>query len=376
MFLIDLMSSRRWSWVISSLFMFAFGGEMHGGTQPIESVIRIQEREIADYQNRLLNGDKILSTSSSLLLVAKDLSRLKHEKPFLEEKISSLNQRIEADKAELAATNQAFDTYKEKYRAFVRGKAVGQSISQLETQKGVIYKNVNIREVNALGIQIRHDDGINRIPFEELPSAMIDYYQFDAEQKATSLVDQTTKSNVRVDPVKTQGMQALQNAQLSKWMPKTNSEVADCSLFVKVSKGLDSNGAIGAWSGTAFLCNYGTSTYIYSNAHNFDGAMAFSIEGKYGNKYDDFESIETAADGCGLWKEAGNGGDVVRIRLKNFREKALTIDPEPVTEINAKNRKILITGNTGGRGAITELEGIITEIADDHIIKHNAATEE
>lgn len=375
MFLTDLISSSRGPWVISSLFMLAFSGEMQGGNQPIESVIRSQTMEIDNYQNKILSGEKILSTSSSLFLAKKDLSRIKIEKPFLAAKISSLNQRIEAEKAELAATNLAFESYKDKYRAYIRGKGVGQTMAQLETQNGVIYKNVTIREVTALEIQIRHEDGIKRIPFEELPLTMIDYYQFDAEQKAAATVVQTMNSNVLVDPVKTPGVQDLQIAPISKWLPKSNSEVADCSLFVKVSKGLSPDGSITAWNGTAFLCYHGASTYIYSNAHNFDGAIEFSIEDKFGKKYDDFESIEAAADGCGLWKETGYGGDVVRIRLRNFREKALTLDPEPVTETNAKNRKILITGNTGGRGVITELEGIITGIADDHIIKHNAATE-
>ena len=161
------------------------------------------------------------------------------------------------------------------------------------------------------------------------------------------------------------------------WMPKTNSEVADCSLFVHVSNGIDEYGSSNAaWEGTAFLCNQGGVTYIYSNAHNFDGASKFTIKGQDDKQYDDFESIEIASEGCGLWKETRLGGDVVRIRLKNFREKALTIDPLPVTESNAKGHRILITGNAGGRGRITELEGIITEIAEDHIIKHNAATEE
>jgi S1-C subfamily serine protease len=165
------------------------------------------------------------------------------------------------------------------------------------------------------------------------------------------------------------------NISAPAWLPQSKADVADCSLFVKVTKGLAVDGSITAWNGTGFLCNHGSSTYIYSNAHNFDGASEFTIEDKYGNKYDDFISIETAASGHALWKESGNGGDVVRIRLRKFREKALTLDPKPVTKENAIKRNILVTGNTGGHGVITELEGSITDIVEEYIIKHNAATE-
>jgi hypothetical protein len=94
---------------------------------------------------------------------------------------------IKANKADLAGKVDAFEAYKDEYRAHVRGKAKGESINLLETQTGAVYKNVNIREVTAVGIQIRHDEGQKRIPFEELPVAMIERFQFDAKQKAAAV---------------------------------------------------------------------------------------------------------------------------------------------------------------------------------------------
>jgi hypothetical protein len=81
----------------------------------------------------------------------------------------------------------AFEAYKDQYRAYVRGKAIGESMAVLETRGGTIYKNINIREVTAVGIQIRHDDGQKRIPFEDLPEALKERFQFDPQQKVAAI---------------------------------------------------------------------------------------------------------------------------------------------------------------------------------------------
>ncbi len=236
--------------------------------------------------------------------------------------------------------------------------SVGEQIAVLETKSGRRYEQVKVRAILADGLKIMHSSGSATLPASELPQyeQVFARIQSDAAKKEPAEPSSPTIST----PV---------------WLPQSKADVADCSLFVKVTKGVGVNGSISAWNGTGFLCNHGLSTYIYSNAHNFDGASEFTIEDKYGNKYADFISIETAANGYALWKESGNGGDVVRIRLRDFRAKALTLESKPVTKENAVKRNILVTGNTGGLGVITELEGSITDIVEDYIIKHNAATE-
>ncbi len=56
------------------------------------------------------------------------------------------------------AMSKTFADYKDEYRAYARGKAKGETIETLETLTGVIYHNAIIREVTAIGIQIRHDE--------------------------------------------------------------------------------------------------------------------------------------------------------------------------------------------------------------------------
>ncbi len=58
-----------------------------------------------------------------------------------------------------------------------------------------MYNDVVIREVTAVGIQIRHADGQKRIPFEILPEAMKDHFQFDPKQKDQALAAESVTRN-------------------------------------------------------------------------------------------------------------------------------------------------------------------------------------
>ncbi len=53
----------------------------------------------------------------------------------------------------------------------------------------------------------------------------------------------------------------------------------------------------------------------------------------------------------------------------------MTIDTAALSQKNAQNRNIIITGNTKGREKITRLKGIIKKVDKNYIIYHTAATE-
>lgn len=177
------------------LFMFAFDEGMQGGDQSIESVIAHQTKEIEGYENRIAGGEKSLSTAPRLTATAKEVSRFKRENQALGERIGELKKAIETANAGLVTARQTFEGYKDQYRSFVRSKAKGETMPELVTKTGITYKNVNIREVTPVGIQIRHDEGQKRIPFEELPESMVDYYQFDPNQKIAALTVENTTRN-------------------------------------------------------------------------------------------------------------------------------------------------------------------------------------
>lgn len=200
----DLMSSERGPGLIGMmmglfvllgfgiLFMFAFDEGSQGGDRSIESVIRHQTKEIDAYQANIELGKLKLDQAPARIAQGRELTRLKRGG---QEAIINLTKGIEKRSAAIALQEAAFGDYKDQYRAHVRGKAKGQTIGKLETLKRVVYNDVVIREVNPVGIQIRHADGHKRIPFEDLPETMKDHFQFDPQQKEQALAGESASMN-------------------------------------------------------------------------------------------------------------------------------------------------------------------------------------
>lgn len=76
----------------------------------------------------------------------------------------------------------------ERSRDKARSEAVGTKMDGLQTLDGKSYTNVEIREASAIGISIRHDSGVARVSYDNLPQAMQERYHFDPKEKEDALV--------------------------------------------------------------------------------------------------------------------------------------------------------------------------------------------
>ena len=170
------------------LFTLAFDEGFQGEGITIEAEIANQAKAINGYMSQSEAGNLQLAGTSARLATAKQLEQTVRTRTSQADQIATIKSKVVKQKATLETKVAEFEAYKDRYRAFARGNAKGQEIVKLETLRGEIYNNVSIREVTAVGIQIRHDEGQKRIPFEELPIAMRDTFQFDPSQKKAALV--------------------------------------------------------------------------------------------------------------------------------------------------------------------------------------------
>ncbi len=165
-----------------ALAMLALDEGNSGGGNSLASQIRDAERIIASETASIEEGEKVLATIPGLKKISMDLLEAKAKNDFLSARISSRNEEIEELKTAAELLNGEFADYKNQYRAFVRNNAAGTKLDEINTLSGDVFKNVEVRKVTAVGIEIRHRDGHKRIGFEDLPEDMQDYYQFDKQQ--------------------------------------------------------------------------------------------------------------------------------------------------------------------------------------------------
>jgi len=195
----DMMSSARGPGLIGAvlglivllgfglLSLLVFDSGFQGVDQTIESVLRNQAEEIESLAKQvetgtvqLQEGERRTRVQSELRDADRDMSKKRAEIEWLQERDKSLDKEMIAMRADLEA-------YKDRYREHVRAAAKGTKLDRLATVKDEVFEQVTFRQINAIGIQIAHQDGYKRIPFEELPEEMKDYYQFCPEQKKAAL---------------------------------------------------------------------------------------------------------------------------------------------------------------------------------------------
>ena len=190
----DLMSSARGPGVIGmlialfvllgfgTLFTFAFDESSVGGGKSLVAMIRIADKNIAFGKARIESGTRKLATIPALKRTDADLYMAKGKVEFLGAKVSQTRAEIVGLESGIAALEGVFEDYKNQYREHVRNNAAGTKIDKLKTLSGVVYTDVDIRRVTAVGIEIRHRDGQKRIGFQDLPEGLRDHYQYDERQ--------------------------------------------------------------------------------------------------------------------------------------------------------------------------------------------------
>jgi hypothetical protein len=200
----DLMSSGRGPGLIGTvlalflllgfglLFMFSADDGAKGDVRSLAGFVRDQTVELNSLKNDIDGAETRLKEAPQLVAANKQFSALRLNIHGQSEQLEQLKKTCLSLKTALTEGQKACEDYKNQYRVFVRGRAKGQMLAELKTKKGEVFKNVNIREVTAVGIQIRHEEGQKRIPFEELPPEMIDYYQFDPEQKQLAITGENS----------------------------------------------------------------------------------------------------------------------------------------------------------------------------------------
>lgn len=173
-------------------FMFAFDVRFLGAEQSLDSLVREQSQQLEDYHLELKRQQLDVTNR---VRFSDESDRLEKQIELSQKTLVELNHRIELDKLAINQIIESHKLYKDEYRLDVRKNAEGVHFDSITTITGKTYKNVFILRVTPIGIEIRHEDGIKRIPSEQLPEAMSDQFQFDPEQRDAALKNEQANWN-------------------------------------------------------------------------------------------------------------------------------------------------------------------------------------
>ncbi|YCM46114.1 hypothetical protein V2O64_08795 [Verrucomicrobiaceae bacterium 227] len=119
--------------------------------------------------------------------------------------IVTLEEEMVKNKEDLAKVGDAiagekakFNDYRNNYRRIVRKKAINELIDLSET-KGDDYKSVKITKVTPAHLSVMMATGTEGIPYQQLPRAVQDRFQFGADEAANYHKDLNKKAAQRAE---------------------------------------------------------------------------------------------------------------------------------------------------------------------------------
>lgn len=175
------------------LFLLAFNEEPPGDKLSLQAEIKEQAREIEEATTTLARHQQKLDVVPKLQAAELKLRDAKREILYAQGRIDSTKTGIVSAQQQLTEKAAEFEKYKDQYREAARRAAKDEELAKLETRSGQTYEKVVIREVTPVGMQIRHQGGFARIPFEDLPADLQDRFQFDPAQKAAALAKENAE---------------------------------------------------------------------------------------------------------------------------------------------------------------------------------------
>ncbi len=201
----DLMESGRGPGVIGTLlalvvlggfgvlFLLAFNETPPSEKITVQTQIADQAKELDAAAAEIAQQSRKLENLPKLEATALKLRKAKRDIATIEGRVDSATSALAAARQQLADCAAEFEHYKDRYREVTRLAAKDEKIAKLQTQSGKTYDDVLIREVTPIGIQIRHQGGFARIPFEDLPAAMQNRFQFDPKQKNAAIAEENAR---------------------------------------------------------------------------------------------------------------------------------------------------------------------------------------
>lgn len=193
--------------ILGAIGMFVFDAEKHLDGSSLPSVIKQQAEEIDDYKHQVEMNQESLKRREE---VAKNTKKAEELAATVEKdavRIEKLKEGLSVLGDSVVATSKEMNAYVTEYRGQIRSAAIGEKIPELTTNSGRVYNEVEVRAVSDIGLEVRHADGIGRIPFEELSTKWQERFQYDPEEKGKALARERAAQAVyeRAAAIKNEG---------------------------------------------------------------------------------------------------------------------------------------------------------------------------
>ncbi len=152
------------------------------GSVKLEKEMILEASELEGLMARHEEGTRCLEEAEDRRRSGATLDGLSsEEKGALKERKSVLEIMQERLRESINQLDNDFTQYRTDYCRQVRQAAIGESMGDITLRNGREYKQVKIKQVTDVGLEIRHADGIARIQAPDLDQKIRDRFQWNDE---------------------------------------------------------------------------------------------------------------------------------------------------------------------------------------------------
>lgn len=166
---------------LCGLGMAVFSGSSEPKEATLSNLIHDQEIHLRSLRAGLRERENDAELFEGYQDIQSDIAGMTLEIETEEARIVDTKDKIALAKRVIADEATKFNDYRSKYRRAVRLAAKGEEIDLSET-KGEKYQSLKITEVTPLHLRVMKPTGSEGIPYQQLPLALQDRFQFSAEE--------------------------------------------------------------------------------------------------------------------------------------------------------------------------------------------------
>lgn len=209
------------------LYFFVFDESMAGG-RSIESVIKEQREEIDRLKDWAGKQTNVLETRANFRTIAAEAEQMQRKAREIKGDLDTQTGLVSRIQTEITQVKAKDAAYRAAYRNQIRNEGKGLTYTQLKTISGKVYQTVVVSRVDAVGMNIQHQDGTARVEFENLPPEIGEHFQYDPAEKKEAVTSERSQSdsyNTAID----QGMQKPKEAS----DPAKTTQTADAAAEIE-----------------------------------------------------------------------------------------------------------------------------------------------
>jgi len=160
-----------------------------------EKGLKTSAAEIVDLKSEIDEASRKLSAQEpSLRATAANLATARNRLNADIQRSAKLTEIRNHLKETIPALENEFSKYREAYRVHARAAAVGQPLGTLIIRGGREYRQVVIKEITDVGMEIRHEHGIARVQAPDLDQSFQDKFQWNDEERRNKLNEEHVMS--------------------------------------------------------------------------------------------------------------------------------------------------------------------------------------